>query len=209
VATIGKKHLEHPRLIIGGDFFNFDAFSSYPALVASYSWREERKAAECLMHEWLQTFEEIYIIMGNHDRRLQKWSQGALEETDIFGLVVSSPKVTVSNIGWLTVDTPCGLYRVTHAKNYSVNQLTVADQLALKYQQNIIQFHEHHLALGMDRYGRHIIINGGGLFDADQMVYARLDDSKSGAMVGGFVMLRDGVPTLFGNSPFTDWPRWL
>lgn len=209
VSAIGKKHLNHPRLIIGGDFFNMEAFSSYPALVASYSWREERKAGEVLMHEWLETFEEIYIIMGNHDRRIQKWSQGALEETDIFGMVVQNPKVNVSNLGYLTVNTPGTPWRVTHAKNYSVNQLTVADQLAQKYQMNIIQFHEHHLGIGYDRFGRYIVINGGGLFDAAQLVYATIDDSKSPGMKPGFVMLREGCPYLFGNPPFTDWGRWI
>lgn len=208
VARVGKKHLTNPRLIIGGDFFNFDAFSNYPAVVPSYSWREERKAAECLLSEWLETFTDIVIIMGNHDRRIQRWSMGALEESDIFGMVVSSPKVKVSNVGWLTVTTSQGVYRVTHARNYSVNRLTVADQLAQKFQQNIIQFHEHHLGLSFDKFGRWLIVNGGGLFDPSQMVYARLDDNKSPAMVPGFVMLKNGVPHLFGDR-LTDWAEWL
>jgi hypothetical protein len=132
-----------------------------------------------------------------------------IEKSDIFGMVVQNPKVQVSNLGHLTVDTTCGKYRVTHAKNYSVNQLTVADQLAQKYQTNVIQFHEHHLSMGWDRFGRYIAINGGGLFDPEQMIYATIDDNKSPAMKPGFVMLKNGTPYLFGNCPFTDWDTWL
>jgi hypothetical protein len=209
VARVAEKHLNNPRLIIAGDFFNLDAFSHYPAVVPSYSWREEREAGAELFSLWLKTFSEIYVIMGNHDRRIQKWSQAQLEETDIFGMVVNSSKVKLSNLGWLTVETPGGLYRVTHSRNYSINQLTVADQLAQKFGCSIISHHEHHLAIGWDRYKHHIIVNNGGLFDPKQLIYTLLDDNKSANMAQGFTMLKNGTPTLFGNSPFTDWQMWV
>jgi len=100
-------------------------------------------------------------------------------------------------------------WRVTHSRNYSVNQLTVADQLALKHQQNVISHHEHHLAKGWDRFGRYVIVNNGGLYDQSKLAYATLDDSKGAAMVPGFTALKDDVPIVFGKFPFTDWREWL
>ena len=114
-----------------------------------------------------------------------------------------------SNYGYCLVETETGTWRVTHAKNYSVTQLNVADFLAQKHQQHIINHHEHHLAKGWDRYKRHVIINNGGCFDVEKMAYVQLDDSKMPNMTKGFTMLRDGFPYVFGEHPYTNRKEWL
>ena len=211
VSQVAKKHLKKPRrLIIAGDFFNMDAFSTYAHLTNLPTWAQEREAAKGLLHEWLDAFSEITMIMGNHDRRLQKFTGGAFDETDIISLVLSNPNlVKASNFGWCVVESGTQTYRITHPKNYSVNQLNVAEAIALKFGQNVISFHEHHLSIGWDRYKRYLIVNGGSLVDPDKLAYARLDDSKSAGTAKGFVMLKNGTPYLFGEEPFTDWERWL
>jgi hypothetical protein len=209
VGMVAKKHLDNPRLIIAGDFFNQDSFSKYAPVVAGPSWADERDAGRQLLGEWLDVFSEIHVIMGNHDRRLQKWSAAEFEAADIFGMLTTSDRLHVSNYGWCTVDTPGGRFRVTHSKNYSVNQLAVADALSAKHHCHIISFHEHHLGIGWSRYGHYLLVNGGGLFDVSQMAYVVLDDGKSPEMIPGFVMLKNGTPYLFGNSPFTDWSKWV
>ena len=211
ISMVALKQLKKPRrLLIAGDLFNMDTFSTYAHLTNIPTWAEERKAAKGLMDEWLSTFGEIVFLMGNHDRRLQKFTGGAFDETDIISLVISNPaRVKASNYGWCTIDTPGGVYRVTHPKNYGINQLTVADALAQKYNQNVISFHEHHLGVGWDRYKRYIVINGGCLVQPEKLAYVALDDSKSAGMARGFVMLRGGTPYLFGEAPFTDWAKWV
>lgn len=123
-------------------------------------------------------------------------------------MITSSDKVTTSNFGYCLVKTTAGTYRITHPRNYGINQLTVADTMAQKHQQHIISFHEHHLSLGWDRYGKYVIVNGGCMVDPDKLAYVSLDDSKSASMKQGFVMLKNGTPYLFGEAPFTDWDRW-
>lgn len=210
VGTIAEKHLTAPRkLIIAGDMFNFDSFSVYAPVVRAPSMRDELEAARQLLHDWLDVFAEIYVIMGNHDRRLQKWSAAEFEAADIFSMITTDPRVKVSNYGWCTLDTPGGRYRITHSRNYSVNAGTVAGELANKYQCHIICHHQHHLCKTLDRWKRYICIDNGGLFDVEQLAYVVLDDSKSPGMAQGFTMLRDGSPTLFGKFPFEDWTRWV
>jgi hypothetical protein len=85
----------------------------------------------------------------------------------------------------------------------------VASDLAQKYQQHIIGFHEHHLGMGWDRYKRYVVISGGCLVDVSKLAYVNLDDNRAAGMINGFVMLRNGTPYLFGPEPFTDWDRWL
>ena len=212
VSMVARKQLPKSarRLLVAGDFFNMDVFSRYPHLVNAPTWAQEREAAKGLIDEWLNTFSEIVFLMGNHDRRLQKFVAGAFDETDIFALVKANPSlVKASNFGWCTIDTPGGIYRVTHPMNYSINQLGVADVLAQKYGQHVISFHEHHLSAGYDRYKRYVVINGGCLVDPGKLAYVSLDDSKSAGMAAGFVMLRNGAPYVFGKAPFTDWDRWI
>lgn len=94
VTIVAAKH-GIKRLVIGGDVFNMDSFSTYDAIVKQPTWIQERDAARILFKEWSDWFDEIYVIMGNHDRRLQKWSDGQLDEQDIFGMVTTSDKVRI------------------------------------------------------------------------------------------------------------------
>ena len=187
-----------------------DTFSHYEQLVSTPAWKDEREAAKALLHNWLDTFDEIKMLMGNHDRRLQKFVAGAFDETDILSLVIANPeRVQMSGFGWCTIQHDAGDWRITHPKNYSINQLNVADQLAQKYAQNIVSFHEHHLGAGFDRYKRFVVVNGGCLVLQDKLAYTTLDDGKNANFAPGFVMLKNGAPYLFGKSPFTDWKHWL
>lgn len=209
VSAIARQHLEHPRLIIAGDLFNMDLFSRYPTYTTLPGWREESEAARQLLEEWSEVFEEIFIIMGNHERRPSKMLQSAQLSTDLVNSVTLGMKKPpiVSNYGWLTVD---GKWRITHPDRYSRDQLKVAAELAERHHMNIISFHEHHLSIGMDKYKRYIVVNGGGLFDDEQMDYIHRDDGSSAAnMQKGFVMLRGGYPYIFGDDNFTDYGMWL
>ena len=204
-VMIAKKHLKKPRkLIIAGDWWNMDTFSCYPEIVKSVTFQQEAKASEHLMKILCEAFDEIYYIMGNHDRRIERFSRGQITP----GMLMKERgNVTISEWGHCIVN---NTWRVTHSSNYSVNQLVVADQLAQKYQMNIIAHHSHQFAIGTDRYGRYTIINNGGLFDPGKLIYAILDDNKSPAMIPGFTMLKNGYPYLFGKiGMFTDWDRWL
>jgi len=213
VSMIAKKHLKKPRkLLIAGDFFSYDQFSTYAQVVQHPSWEQEREAAKSLLDMWFNTFDEIYGLMGNHDRRLQKFVMGAFDENDIISMVYSNPnKLKWSNYGYCIIDTPTGEWRITHPKNYSINQLTVAEQIAFKFHQNIISHHEHHASMGFDRYGRYVLVNNGCLLEQNKLAYASLDDSKSDAMMKAFCMLKDGYPYLFCDNglPWTDWSKWL
>jgi len=195
------------NLLIAGDFFDLSQFSLYIHVITPPTWAQEREAARIVLKAWLTWFHEIRIIMGNHDRRLQKFTAGAFEEADILALVTTNQKVTINGRGFAVIDTPQGEWRITHPRNYSINRLTVASDLAAKHDQHILSFHEHHVGLGWDRYGRHCVVNGGCLVDPGKLAYVSLDDSKSAAMSNGFVTLINGVPTIYANEPITDWSK--
>lgn len=208
VTLIGRTMRRPRKLLIAGDLLNMDSFSAYQHIVDPPSWAQEKAAAKATLAEWLGVFQEIKILSGNHERRLIKFTAAAFDETDWLGLIADNERVQSSARGWCIINAPSGYWRVTHPKNYSINQLTVADQLAQKYHCHIISAHEHHLGLGLDRYGAHVIVNCGGLVDPAKLAYVSMDDSKSAAMKNGFVTLIGGIPKIYGDWPLTDWGHY-
>lgn len=206
---IGREYLEKPRrFIAAGDFLSLEGFSGYEPTYPTPSFWKEVRSAEAFLNLYLKTYDELYIIPGNHDLRATRKTHAQLLMEHLIKIISHDPRIKVSNIGHMLVHTQNGIYRVTHGSEYSVNQLVVADQLAQKYRQHIIGWHQHHAAIGMDRFKRQIIVDGGGLFDANDIPYLKVEDNKKPNMVNGFVMLKRGYPYLF-NDYFTDWQFWL
>ena len=206
VTLIAHKH-RIKNLLVAGDLYSLDAFSSYPKRVDHATWHQEKNAALQLMAEWTRAFDRVVLLMGNHERRLEKLAEGAYDDTDIFAHLLGSGKVETSDFGWCTIKTPTGMWRATHQRNYSKIQLRVASEMASKYQSHIIAHHEHHFAMGWDRFKNYVVVNNGGLFDCNKFAYVNMDDSTSAGMAKGFTMLKDGYPHLFGEEPFTDWGK--
>jgi len=197
------------RLVIGGDFFNLDSFSRYQHACSPATWAQERDAARVLIADWLEVFQDIYIVQGNHDRRLTNWTAAELDEGDIWGMINTSTKLHHTPYGYCVVTSNGVDWRITHPANYGRNQLTVMSDIANKYGSNVIGYHEHHAAQGWDVYKRWVIVNGGSLVDPCKLAYVALDDNRMAGMAAGFVVLRNGVANVLGAHPFTDWAQWL
>lgn len=207
---IADRHLTRPRqLVIAGDLVNADAWSDYEPRFSTPSWSSEVSAARYFLDTYLKVFDQVYILMGNHDLRPSKRTHYALTPDLIMRMVSADERITVSAWGHCIIDSPSGEWRVTHGSEYSVNQLVVVAQLADKYHQHIIGHHQHHLAVGWSRFGHYVLIDNGGLFDQRQLAYVQMDDNKKPTMKNGFTMLRGGIPYVFGDAPFTDWSFWL
>lgn len=207
---IAKEYLEYPRkLLVVGDFINANHWSRHEAVSPQSSFARELASARAFFDLYLKTFDIIKITLGNHDRWVQRGSRVAIEPQDLLRMISNDPRIEISWWGHAIIETPNGEFRCTHGSEYSVNQLVVADQMAQKYQQHIIHHHQHHLARGMDRFKKYIIIDNGGLFDETAMAYAVLDDNKKARMMNGFTLLKNGTPYLFGREPYTDYDFWL
>jgi predicted phosphodiesterase len=197
------------QLLIDGDFINADWLSGYPVLVPVPSAQMEIKAAAYLIEEWLRWFDRIVLLPGNHEDRYLKANSGNLDMVQLVGLFTSSNRVQVSQFDHCWIEAASGRWLVTHGKHYSLNQLVVADQYAQKYQANVIVGHQHHLAMGWDRWKRFMVVDNGGLFDPLKMAYVSMRASKMPGMMPGFTALVGGYPTLYGKEPFTNWAAVL
>ncbi len=207
-AMIAKKHLKKSRkLIIAGDFYNMDAWSKYPSLISSPSWVQEKLSAQNLLTIYSQVFDEIWMLTGNHERRILEKLEGQFDINDVLSASLPSGKVKATVLDRCTVNTSKGKYTIVHGDNYSKKQLSNADEWAQKFQSHVISHHEHHAAMGLDKYDRYFIINNGGLFDQAKMSYVQLKTNTCAGMSQAFTLIKRGYPYLFGK--FTDWDRWL
>lgn len=207
-ALIAKKHLKKPRkLLIAGDFYNMDVWSKYKSIVPLPAWVDEKEAARNLLTIYSQVFQEIWMIAGNHERRLLEALDGQWDFQDVLTASLPGGHVKATVRDRCTVNTSQGKYTVLHGANYSKKALSNADEWAQKFQSHIISHHEHHAAIGMDRWNRYFVVNNGGLFDTEKMAYVQLKSNTMAGMSKGFTMVQKGYPYLF--SEWTDWKRWL
>jgi hypothetical protein len=207
-ALIAKKHLKKPRkLILAGDVYNMDAWSKYKSIAPLPAWVDEKEAARNLLTIYSQVFQEIWMIAGNHERRLLEHLDGQWELEDVLTASLPSGHVRATVRDRCTVNTSQGKYTILHGDNYSKKALSNADEWAQKWQSHVVSHHEHHAAIGMDRFNRYFCINNGGLFDPEKMSYVQLKSNTMANMSQGFTLVKNGYPHLLAK--WTDWKAWL
>lgn len=209
VGLVAQK-LGITRLLIAGDILNNDIFSTHPKEDEPVPWQREKAAARQLIQEWLEVFDTVVWSAGNHERRLSKQTWGALGMEDMRQLIADNDsRVQTTRYGYVTIRTPMGDWRITHPKRYGTRPLAVANKIAMHYGVHVWSFHEHHFGVTWSDNGKHLLVNGGGLFEPENLDYVVLDDTAMPSMVKGFGALVGGYPTLYGPEPYTNWTTLL
>ena len=198
-------------LLIIGDWVNMDAFSRYDHIIPPPPFAVEVAVSVELMSRYAAWFQEIWLALGNHEHRLLKALKGDWDNS-LLGRLLSAAQgvLKVTPYSHIVIHSGRETWRATHQVNYSKIKGRVGDELAQKFQCHVIVHHQHHAAKLMDRYGRYVVIDNGGLFDVAKMSYVMLRDSTSVGMTQGFTVIRDGVGELITPYPaYTDMSRWL
>lgn len=201
------------KLIIGGDYFHMEEFSSFLPYQPEASLEQERYDGNFIMKTLLETFNEVDIFWGNHDFRLTKklGYKKSFEETIdwmLEGLTKKErSKIRISSLDYMHYypEGPDGRkFRICHPRNFSSVPLTVPRKLAEKYSCSVITAHSHHCAMGAAPNGVDLVIDGGGFFHKQRTEYIQKSTANH-EWVPGYTMFKDGVPTLYspilGNLP--------
>lgn len=199
------------QLIIAGDYWNMDSFSSYLPHQEEAEWQIERYDGNYIMKVFAQIFDEIWFIWGNHDFRLtkatgfkesftacMKWALNGLTEQEY-------AKINFSDLDYMYYY-PTGQgglkFRVCHPQNFSKVPLTVPRELAVKYSCSIISAHSHHCSKGVASNGKDVIMEAGGFFAKDRTEYIQRTNT-SHEWVQAFAMFKEGlieqISPVFGN----------
>lgn len=209
---VAEAHLPRPRkLIIAGDLINGDALSRWDDLVRCTPLADELDYARQWLNYVSATFDEIYVTRGNHENRVLLSMKGQLHAPQFWSLFSDNRRAHFSMYAYLDVISGGRRWHITHQRNYSQLPLSVARRMANKHGCSVICAHQHHSAVGRDVSNRYALIDSGGLHDSTKMAYVSLDDSTAPAMANGFVLLKNGVGTLFTPEDYgmTDWDVWL
>jgi len=149
-------------------------------------------------------FSEIRYIMGNHENRklrVQEYGEDPSELLRFFGADTS--KWTASAYYWCTLETESPfLYRIEHPKPAG---RTMAQDLAVQFQQHIIAGHSHRFSFNLDPSGRLFAIQTGHVCDEMRLAYVCQRSAKRDAHALGATIVRAGRPYLLGA--WADWER--
>lgn len=214
MIDVAARHMTEPRsLLICGDLSNGDQDTHHAPLAPTISRQNELRQLEALMGWLLLTFDTIYLTPGNHLRhRLMNALKADIGADQVVRLFVPPEHLRRVTFSWydeVHVSSGGEDYVVAHQYQYRQTKLSIANDLAQKYQKNVICFHQHHTAIGRDKYNHHTIIDCGGLHDQTMMGYVNLVPSTLPRMNNGFVYLRDGTANLLTPyRTFTDWRLW-
>lgn len=200
------KRFKIDKLIIAGDMFDGDAFSTHDAIVPRVSFDTECDAAEYAIDRMLRVFTKIYAFLGNHDERFLKRLGGALGTGRAAETFLSwirgdrEGRVEWSTYAYCTLKTPAGPYLVCHPNQYRQVRGSTAAEIALIEQKHCITHHEHHLAKTVDKSGRYVAIANGTLADPDKMAYVARYKNTRPRMVKGYTVIdKGGVAHVFGG----------
>jgi hypothetical protein len=162
---------------------------------------EELDAAFISLQVFLQTFEEIYYITGNHERRINHATDGNVN----IGLFLEQMKgVTYSEYSHLTLWSGGEEWFICHPKNFSIVPLSVPTKIADVKHTHVLVGHNHRLSLGRDKSGKFYVVDGGHARNEAFTSYKALNVTCHPAWNPGFVFIDKGVPFLIDdhNAPF-------
>ncbi len=155
----------------------------------------------------LDYFDQNYLVTGNHESRIDRLTNGAIQSRHIMKLFWGDDfvrKIQVSPYDKLRIGDE---WLLVHPRSYSQISGSVAVRLAEKYHKNVINAHGHFVALRFDRSGEYMGIDLGGMFDIRKIEYINKKTTTHPFWNNGFGMIYNGKFYHFHKN--TDWDFWL
>ena len=179
------------NLLVPGDFFDCDNYTSYLKLTYLESFQMELKHMKILIDRLGSHFKKIYFCRGNHEKRWLQMNKGLVNIENLFAMLRTNAHYEVTLDDHMILSSGKEMWRISHPVNFSPNPLSVASRLADKHRMNIFSAHGHQFAQGYDKSGEYQIVDGGGLFDVQQIEYLR-NTSCYPSVHSGFYLIQDG-----------------
>ena len=149
-------------------------------------------------------FDKIDMILGNHEGRLLRALQTALNPDELLRLLETGDKWRIAPYYFEYLDTKQGRYQIEHPKSASA---TTAAVLASKYQCHVLMGHSHHFSITTDVSGQFFAAEIGCCVDEDRLPYASQRHTRTPAHSLGAAIIRNGYPTILTR--FSDWERLM
>jgi predicted phosphodiesterase len=194
------------QLIVNGDLLSADGFSSHPpgAFCPSTTVGQDICTTREILRILTKCFTDgVYVVTGNHDMRVRWATNGQLG----LDTLIYSGKVTITPIGYLYLCSKSVDWKITHPKNYSKIPGSVARQIAINEDINVVAAHSHHLSWSVTSNGKYVAIDGGHCRDVYRTAYKVEADTTYPKWCSGFTVIKDGFGYILSKQ-FTDWSLW-
>lgn len=192
--AVGKEY-GVKRLFIAGDLLDAGTQNKFRKKVAPPSFSTDLAIARKLLEFYAEWFEEIWFLPGNHDDWFLENQEGNIDMQDMYHLLRGDQlkgKLIVSGYDRATLNSSGELWTLPHQAEAGTYSLKVGEQLAWKYQTNMVIPHQHNHAIGFDRYKHYVIVDIGGLHDQNKMSYMQLKTSTRPEFDKSFAVIKDG-----------------
>ena len=177
------------QCVWGGDAMHFEAFSPFTG--ADTDAEQEITEIDEYLPGFLEPFAKIIWFMGNHDDRAARALNRKITNEKALRMAISPDtmlefrrKVVTSEYYWCLADYN---WQLEHQKNNSTLPARVAQQLAAKFQRNIITGHTH--KVGATKINGLWAIDAGCGVDPLRLAYPNLRHSTHTAMENGAVLM--------------------
>ena len=183
-------------LAIVGDFWDCDNYTRFVRLSWGESFKEEINHVKDELNRIVHNFKNVWICRGNHEKRWIDGNNGMMGMKELFNCtgIIEGYEVTLDD--HMILKSGDRIWLLCHPRNFRQTPLSVARDLATKYNMNVICAHGHGFASGWDKSGKYYCIDSGGLFDKEALEYLR-NTTCYPETRNGFIIIKDGEPMLF------------
>ena len=149
-----------------------------------------------------ELFDEIHLVLGNHEMRMVTRLKTSLFPDDILRLLETGDNWKTAPYFYSILYSGNEKYQIEHPKSASRGG---AAQLAAKFQCNILQAHSHIWNLDHDISGNYWAAHIGCVVDESRLPYASQRHGSGSAHKLGACIVRDGYPYMLCER--TQWDR--
>ena len=190
---------------IGGDLADQSTFSHFGRSIG-VEWKDEKLAIKQGVKALRMAFDELTICPGNHDRRILRALNNAIDEFDWVDTLhdwfppIEGKRLNITPYYFYHILSGGERFRVTHPKNSSILPTSVPLALCHKYHEHIISGHNHLNGKRRDEGDRFWVMESGMCADRELIKYLMIEDNRRPMAQQGAVIVKDGVPVLL-------WPQ--
>lgn len=185
------KEYKVDNLLVPGDFFDCDNYTSFLKMTYIETFQQEIKHMKILLNRLGEHFKMVSFCRGNHEKRWLQMNKGLVNIENLFAILQSETNYRVTLDDHMILNSGKEVWRISHPTNFSPCPLSVASRLADKHHMNIFSAHGHQFAQGYDKSGDFQIVDGGGMFDVQQIEYLR-NTTCYPSVHSGFYLIQDG-----------------
>jgi hypothetical protein len=170
-------HFKIRKLLVIGDFLDQQAFSKFFDM-AKVPWQVEKETARDVLNYLIQWFDEIVMLMGNHELRylkaLSKASIPGGDWRDVWDMILHGVNTNKIKITFYPKATINDSWLVCHPSTYRKLAESLPRELATIEHKNVITTHAHLSSQGFDPSGKLRTVSLGMMGDPKKIGYKNL-----------------------------------